>query len=671
MGVLSRALGYEPSGLANPKPWLVAGLGGAESASGVQVSPTTAMYYSPFFSGVNVIASDVGSLPLPLYRRDGNRGKARAEDHPLYPLLHDAPNPYMTAMTFRRTLQSHAILWGCGYAYIVADGAGRIRELWPLHPGRIWPEITYQGYGRVQVWWLYSDPGNGIQVKLHPEDVLRVPGMADDGIAGYSIVEVARDSIGLGLATEVYASKFFGNGSHPGGVLQKKEGKLSKDARDRLKSDWENMHRGLDAAQRVAILEEGLEWKSIGIPNKDAEFLETRKLQVTELARWLRLPPHKIGDLERSTFSNIESQQLDYVTSTLMSWLVTWEQSIKQTLLTDAERKAGYFAEHVTAALLRGDTKARYEAHALGRQWGWLSANDVRELENLNPVPDGDLYLTPLNMIPAAQAGGADPRSKAEVKQYLTGARVLRSGAVRRRIADAYRPKIIDADARGARLEEAEVGKLARKHLGERAARLGRDLDSFTEALRILYAELVTDRATKAWLPVFTEFAAEIAQDAAEDVGETDTPSLDVWVAAYVASHIAYNTASAVAQIVEVAEQAAAEGIDVAEAVLALMAHWVDTRPERIAKWECNQLLNAAAREAWKSAGVQRLTWHKHGDTCPFCTDLDGTTVGIDETFAAAGTELTTEAQASPLRIEHDMFHPPVHPGCDCTVEPE
>lgn len=667
MGLLKRAFTYSPSSLSRPEQWLVNGFGGTESAAGVRVSPDTAMYYAPFFAGVNLIASDVAALPLPLYRKDG-RGKARAEDHPLYPLLHDAPNPYMTAMTFRRTVTGHAITWGTGYAYAVTNNAGDIVELWPLHPGRIYPEITYTGNGRMSVWWLYSDPGLGIQARLGPNEVLRVAGLGDDGIAGHSIVELARDSIGLGLATEIYGGKFFGNGSHPGGVLQKKEGKLSKEARDRLKSDWERMHQGLDAAQRVAILEEGLEWKSIGIPNKDAEFLETRKLQVTELSRWLRVPPHKLGDLERATFSNIESQQLDYVTSALMSWLVTWEQSIKQTLLTETERKAGYFAEHLTAALLRGDTKARFESYGIARQWGWMSANDIREIENQNPVDGGDEYLVPLNMVPAGQS--AAPAAVQQAKQHLTAARVLRSGAVRRRIADAYRPLIIEADARGARLEEAEVAKLARKHLGERGRLAGRDTASFIEALRILYAELVTDRANKAWLPVFTEFAAEIATDAASDVGQDETPSLDTWVAAYVASHVAYNTASAVAQIVEVAQQATADGLDVAEAVLTLLAHWVATRPERIAKWEGNQLLNAAAREAWKAAGVTDLRWNAHGETCGFCTDLDGTVTGIDQTFAAAGTELATASSNSPLRIEHDMFHPPIHPGCDCTVEP-
>jgi HK97 family phage portal protein len=667
MGLLRRA--WTPSSLDKPERWLVDGYGGPETAAGVQVSEETALYYSPFFASVNVVANDVAALPLPLYRKDG-RGKTRAQNHPLYALLHDAPNPLMSSLAFRRTLQGHAMTWGTGFAYTQSNGAGDVTALWPLHPGKVWPEKVARGRGQFDLWWRYIDPDLGIETLLRPDQVMTVAGLGGDGITGYSIVQLARNAIGLGLAAEVYGAKFFGNSAHPSGVLRKKEGKLSTEARTRLKADWENMHRGLDAAQRVAILEEGLEWQTIGVPPADAQFLETRKLQVSELARWHRVPPHKIGDLEKATYSNIESQQLDYVSSTLMSWLVTWEQSIKLTLLTPSERAAGYFAEHITAALLRGDTKSRFEAYGIGRQWGWLSANDIREKENENPVADGDLYLIPMNMVPASQATAPAPSEVQQAKKFLEGTRIIRTGAMRRPIPETYRPLIIAADERGAKLEEAEVASLARKHLSERARRTGRDVDSFIDAVRVLYAELVPDRANKAWLPVFTEFAAEVAADAAADVAETATPSLDTWVAAYVASHVAYNTASAVAQIVEAAAQASAEGLDVAEAVLALLAHWVATRPERIAKWECNQLLNAAAREAWRAAGVAELRWNAHGETCGFCTGLDGAVSAIDRTFAAAGTEMTAEGESSPLRIEHDMYHPPIHPGCDCTVEP-
>ncbi|MFC4333871.1 phage portal protein [Salininema proteolyticum] len=665
MGLIRSA--WTPSSLATPERWLVDGFGGPETAAGVRVDEDTANYYSPFFAGVNVIANDVASLPLPLYRRM-NRGKERADDHPLYEILHDQPNPLMSSLTFRRTLQGHALTWGNGYAHVVNNGAGQVVELWPLHPGRIWPEKIARGNGTIDLWWRYSDPENGIQTRLAPDEVLHIAGLGADGIQGYSIVELARNAIGLGLATETYGAKFFGNGSRPGGVLRKKEGKLSDEARKRLKVDWENLHQGLDAAQRVAILEEGLEWQSIGIPNNDAQFLETRKMQVTELARWLRLPPHKIGDLERATFSNIESQQIDYVTSALMAWLVTWEQSVKRTLLTPTERRSGLFAEHIVDSLLRGDTQARFAAYATARQWGWMSANDVRERENMNAVPDGDIYLTPLNMVPA---GEATATSGQQSKPTLAAARLVagRSHAARERIAEAFKPKIVDADARTARLEKAEVSSLARRHLGERGRAAGRSIASFMTAVRELYEGLVTDRATKAWLPVFTVFAAEVAADAAADVGHDEEIDLDRWVDAYVSSHIAYRAAAAVGELNGVVSRADRDGEDVAAAVLARMTHWVDTRPGRTAKWESHQMLNAASREAWKAAGIRRMTWNAVGDNCPACVGLDGRIVGIDEPFAGTGDEITMGEDAT-TRLEHDMLHPPLHPGCDCTVEP-
>lgn len=663
MGLIRSALrGYQPSSLATPERWLIDGVGGGETAAGVFVTEETALYYSAFFAGVNVIASDVGSLPLPLYERV-DRGKQRATDHALYRVLHDEPNPLMSPMAFRRTIQGHALTWGDGYSYIVRDGTGQVTAVWPLHPGRVgvWPVSI--GRGRFDLTYTYSDPERGISARMLPDEVLHISGLGSDGIRGYSVVQMARQAIGLGLATEAYGAKFFGNGSRPGGVL-KTAGKLSTQGKDRLRDDWQNLHRGIDAAQRVAVLEEGLEWQAIGVPNNDAQFLETRKLQVTELARWLRLPPHKIGDLERSTFSNIESQQLDYVTSALRSWLVTWEQAISLRLLTPTERRT-YFAEHVLDALLRGDTGARFTAYATARQWGWMSANDVREKENLNPVPGGDAYLQPLNMVPAGETPAAAGAQAEQATAAVAAARMMRGRGLeaRRRIAAQFRPLIVDADTRIAKLERAEVASLVRRHL-ERA----RSTETFMAAAAALYGGLITDRATKAWMPLFAAFATDIATDAAADVGHDDEIDLSRWVEAYVTSHITYRMASALGQLGAVIGRAEDAGDDPAEKVNGRLDHWVDTRPERTATWESNQMANAAAREAWIAAGVRKLVWNADGDTCPFCLKLDGTVVGIQEAFATAGGEITGPEAA--LAIDRDMFHPPIHPGCDCKVLP-
>lgn len=677
-----RATSSGSSGLATPERWVEEWFAGGEAtAAGVRVSEETALHYAPFFAGVRLIAEDVGSLPLITYERLADDGKSRARNHSLYGLLHDAPNDVMSAITFRSTLQAHALTWPAGYAYVVREH-GEVTELWPLRPDRIHPDTrTVPGQpGKVLLSYKYLDPVNNIQARLLPDEVFAVGGLGFDGISGYSIISLARQSIALGLAAERYGASVFGNGSKPGGVLKHPK-TLSEGAQNRLRANWENLHRGLDRAQRVAILEEGLDYEAVGIPPNDAQFLETRRFQVSDQARWLRLPPHKIADLERATFSNIEEQALDYVTGSLRIWLVRWEQSIKLRLFTMQER-ARFFAEHLVDGLLRGDIKTRYEAYAIGRQWGWLSADDIRALENLNPLPDGrgSIYLVPLNMVPAPTPAEAalsgftgevidgevvdeEGRRRAErLARALRG----RGTEMRRRIAKAFRPKVAEADLRLAKLERAEVASLIRRHLTPRDASRVRSVAEFLAAVEALYTGLVADRTVKAWLPVLSELAMEIAADAAADVGHDGEIDLQAWIAAYVDSHADYRVGTSIGQLRKVVE-----GLDVeeaAEAATARLDKWVEERPARAALWHTNQLPNAAARETWRRTGVRQLRWVASGDTCPFCTRLDGETVGIETPFVAAGGEVTGLEET--LNIDRATFHPPLHPGCDCTVVP-
>lgn len=655
------------SGIATPEKWLVDWFaGGRATAAGVPVSEATALHYSPFFAGVNVISGDIGSLPLITYERvDG--GKRRAGGHPLYPILHDQANPLMSAMALRQTLQGHVLTWGTGYAYIVRR-RGRVEELWPLRPDRIRPDIKDAGPGQVRLTYEYDDPVNNIHATLLPDEVLAIAGLGGDGVRGWSVVRLAREGIALGVATERFGGAWFGNGSRPGGYV-KHPGKLGDGAYNRLKASFENRHRGLDNAQRVAILEEGMEWQSVGIPPEDAQFLETRRFGVTEMARWLRLPPHKIGDLERSTFSNIESQGLDYVTSALRVWFVIWEQAIAIKLL-GAEERRRFYVEHLADALLRGDLKTRYDAYAVGRNWGWLSADDVRDKENLNPLPDGrgSVYMVPLNMVPAPLPGD-DP---AEAPARERGRRLLqlargRGVAARLRIAEHCKPLIADADARLVRLEADKVTALVRNHLEERALRTGRSTETFLAAVEDLYRGLIAEKTAERWLPIFSAFAAEAATDAAADVAFDGDIDLARWVHAYTDSHVTYRIASALGQLFKQVNDAAGPAA-AAAAVRARLEEWQAARPERTARWEGSQIPNAAAREAWRLAGIRHLRWVTTGPSdCPFCHALDDTVVDIEASFAAAGTEL---GLAEKMHIPRDTHHPPLHPGCDCQVIP-
>ncbi|MFF0867638.1 phage portal protein [Nonomuraea sp. NPDC003560] len=672
-----RATKTPPFDPARPETSLVngwwSGEGGGATA-GIHVSEETALHYAPFFAGVRVIAEDLASLPLITYERL-QRGKRRATDHPLYPVLHDQPNPYMSSVALRETLQGHAMTWRGGYANIVRNGAGDVAELWPLRPDRIKPEIKRTAPGRMTLMYRYTDDVNGIYAMLHPDEVLHVHGLGGNGIEGYSLIGLARRSIGLGLAAEAYGASFFGNSARPSGVL-KHPGTLGDGAAKRLREGWNEMHRGLDNAQRVAILEEGMDWETIGLPPEDAQFLQTRRFGVTDMARWLRLPPHKIADLEHATYTNIEHQALDYVTSALRIWLVRWEQAILTRALTSAER-GRYFSEHLVDALLRGDIKSRYEAYAIGRNWGWLSADDVAEMENRNPLPDGrgETYLVPLNMVPAktpaeikADLDNPDPAAApappapepdddpgGDPRAYGLRGRGI---AARQRIAAQYAALIADADLKLAKFEQKQVTALAEEHLAD-----GASPREFLAALEDLYRGLVAERTTAAWLPIITEFAAAIAGDAAADVGHDDPVDLQTWVQSYVSSHVGYRIASELGQLT-----AAASGVDAAAAVLQRLAKWVSERPERIARWQGNQLPNAAAREVWRAAGIQTLKWVTFGsDDCPFCNALDGVTTGIEQPFANKGGQL---GLAEKLQIGRDIHHPPLHPGCDCQIVP-
>lgn len=648
---IARASTGPLSGIATPEKWVEDWVrGGVHNSAGVRVDHETAMHYSPFFAGVRVISEDVASLPLPLYERLA-RGKNRAREHPLYQLLRWQPNDMMTSVQLRETLQGHALTWGNGVAELVTHPrTGVIEEIWPLRPDRLEIKVKRIGAGRLKRWYVYDDNVNGIHAVLPAERVLHVAGLGFDGVRGYSVVEHAANSIGLGLATEHYGAKFFANGASPGGALSH-PGQLSEGARKRMATDWENLHKGIDRAHRVAILEEGVTWQKIGIPNDAAQYLETRKLQVTEMARWLRLPAHKINDLERSTYSNIESQQLDYVTSALQIWLTRWEQAIYAQLLTTAEQET-YFAEHLVDGLLRGDSTARFQSYATARQWGWMSANDVREKENQNPVEGGDTYLVPLNMVPASGAE-ADPDRSGRT----------RSTAERRRIAGRYRSKIAAADRALAKYERTEVERLVREHLEPR----GRSTSAFLAAVTELFETEVEGRLIEAWLPVLTALADDIAVVAAEEAAFDEETDLAAWLLAYVTSHSRYQIGSALGQLTSAVE-GAADAAAAAVAVRALLAVWVKDRPKRTARWQSVQLSAAAAREIWKAAGVRRLRWKTHGRNCTACSDLDGTVVGIDEPFIAAGTEADNGDDA-PHKVGRNTYHPPIHPGCDCDIE--
>lgn len=401
------------------------------SASGKYVTERSAMQMTAVYSCVRILSEAVASLPLQFYRYTGDGGKEKAVGHPLYFLLHDEPNPEMTSFVFRETLMTHLLLWGNAYSQIIRNGKGEVVALYPLMPdrmkvdrdenGRLYYEYTV--YEADDVSGRKGTDKTGRIVRLQPADVLHIPGLGFDGLVGYSPIAMAKNAIGLAIATEEYGSKFFANGAAPSGVLEH-PGTIKDPSR--VRESWQATFGGSGNANKIAVLEEGMKYTPISISPEQAQFLETRKFQIDEIARIFRVPPHMIGDLEKSSFNNIEQQSLEFVKYTLDPWVSRWEQAMMRALLTEDEKKKYFFKFNVDG-LLRGDYQSRMNGYATARQNGWMSANDIRELENLDRIPaeeGGDLYLINGNMTKLADAGifAADgSRGEASAEEDVSG----------------------------------------------------------------------------------------------------------------------------------------------------------------------------------------------------------------------------------------------------------
>ncbi len=367
------------------------------TAAGVSVDERSALKFSPVWAAVRKISETIASLPLQVYR-EGEKGKKKALDHPLYPILHLRPNPEQTRMQMWEALMAHLLLWGNCYVHLQQDLMGRPIALWPLDPSRM--EVTRPDPNGMLV-YQYRMTDNGEVVNFPPWKILHVGGLGFNGLSGYSVISLAREGIATGLAYEEYSARFFSNNATPAGFLEI-PGIVDEQTKKTIRQDWYGTYGGVSKSQLIAIIGQGMKFNPISVPARDAQYLELRKFTVVETCRWFNIAPHMIFDLERSTFSNIEQQSLESVIYTFRPWCVRIEQAIQVKLITENNISV----EHRLEGLLRGDTAARTAYYAAGRQWGWLNPNAILELENmpLREDPGGDEYLTPAN-IQGADAG--------------------------------------------------------------------------------------------------------------------------------------------------------------------------------------------------------------------------------------------------------------------------
>lgn len=392
--LLERVRSYWSGPLTAKSPELARWWGGTPTATGISVTEESAMTVSAVWSAVTMISDDIASLPLNLYKRLPTGGKDKFESHPLYRLLHDAPNPEMDSMVLRRTMQAHALLWQNAYAEIERDAAGRPVAMWPLMPECVRLERGVNGRLR----YIVHNP-SGSEVVIDPEDMIHLVGYSHDGSTGSSLVKQARESLSLGLAAERFGGSFFGNGATFGGVISYKGPRPPEMSEENYRKALEARHQGVDRAHKLLALYNDASYTRMGIPPNEAQFLETRVFQIREVARWFKIPPHKLADLADATFSNVEQQNLDYYSSCLRPWLVLWQQQLSRKLIAKLERSQ-QFIEHDTHGFLAADAAGRAAQYSAEFQVAALTPNEIRGYENRDPLTGGDRSFIQMQYIP-------------------------------------------------------------------------------------------------------------------------------------------------------------------------------------------------------------------------------------------------------------------------------
>ena len=634
---------------------------GNATYAGPSVTEDNAMRSSAVYACIRIISESIAALPLVLYRQQG-RNRNRATVHPLYPVLHDLANPELTAFEWRELAMAHTLLRGNSWSQKVMNQRGQTVELWPLNP------VKMEGWTRQngKLYWLYRNPDNELQ-PINAEMIHHIKGFGD-GIMGHSpIMQAAKQAVGLSLAAEEYGARYYANGARPGLILRH-PGKLSPAAAERLKVSFANEHQGLSNAHRTKVLEEGMDVTTIGIPNNEAQFLETRKFQVQEIARIYRVPPHMLADLDRATFSNIEHQSLSFVIHTLMPWFVRHEQAIYRDLLLPGERST-YFAKYVAAGLLRGDTATRYQAYTTAISTGFMTRNEARELEDLNPLDGLDEPLLPLNMMEAnAEPPQPEPAPASDEPvarwsdQSTIETRAEKASVDRRALINRNIRLFEDAAGRAVKRETLAIRKAAKARMGKR------DADSFEAWLETFYQQL------REWFPdyfrnIMLTYAESIAASVASELGNEPvelTDDLREWVDGYLKNYVEVYAVGGEKQLRTLIAES--EGDEEALAAIeARMDGWEDTKAGKEGFEQAFEAGNALAIYAYAASGVSLLRWSARGESCPLCRKMDGKRIKIGDSFFEAGD--THEADGvDPLPIVRKIKHGPLHSGCDCTV---
>jgi HK97 family phage portal protein len=652
--------------------------------SGVEVTADSSLQLTAVWRAVNLLSAAVGTLPCKLYQaRPGGLGRNALKEDPLYWMLRWQPNPWQTAVDYFEMMQGHLLLRGNNFSRIRRTPLGAPTALVPWHPDCV--KIKVLDSGRLI--YTLTRPGKE-DLHVPQEDMLHVRGPGSNGIVGYSPIALMAQSLGMTFAAQSYGARFFDNNASPSGVLSH-PGKLGNDARKNIEDSWRRGYGGR-RQHSVALIEDGMTWTSVGVAPEEAQFLETRKFQVAEIARMFGVPPHMLAEMDRATFSNIEQQSLEFAIYSVRPWLIRWEQSIKMVML-DGQRDRT--VEFLMDAILRGDSAARAESNATRFMNGTLNIDEWRAGENQNPLPNGEgqTYFVPLNLVPVTDANEGLPALEADTGASEEDEEKSRVLAHVGEVGYLVRAGV-DLD-RAAKLSAMQVRSAAARHRQLRSFRrlLHRAADKVVrrEAKDVMRAVTATDGdptrlaarleelygdfwqvVKREMLPVLRSYAETVYALASSEVNaDTDmTPRAEEFVEQYADNMARRHSLDSKGQLGAVIREAGGDTEVVAANVALRTEEWLAKRAGKMAAREAVQANGAVSVNAYSEAGHPEIVWITVGENCTLCGSLDGRTVSPGSNFVDKGSTVTGEG-APPLTARRGIKHPPLHPpNCDCMV---
>ena len=662
--------------LSDPKSWNSALwnlYGSGQTESGISVDEHSALNLSAVYAAINIIASDISTLPLGLFKTVKNK-RNRITDHNSLQVLAYRSNSLTPAINFRKASMAHILSWGNTYAEVVRNDMGNVTSLWLITPDR----VTLKWNNGAIVYEI--NMGSKKPVILSRERVLHISGLGYNGFTGYSVISKAAESIGLSLASEKFGARYFGANTNMGGAIKYPRA-LGPDAQKNLKKSLDGF-TGSDASHRWMILEQGMEIEKLGFSPDDSQFLQTRQFQVPEIARWFNLPPHKLKDLTRSTFSNIEEQETEYVVSCLVPWLTTIEQNYNIQLLTEKEHRLGYYFKHNVKGLLRGSSTARADYYTKRFYLGTITPNEIRAFEDEDPLDTeyADKTYIQQNLMPLEDV---DKEPPAPVIQNLPGEQPAGEEPPGEEETDgrSYWRKILDRDRKRVKLIEYR-SVVGRDKISARYYSLIRDA---AERVILKEAKAISKNITsgKTWIEnfykhmpeyirkqmgeVMSSFQGSIIDQAAGEAGIDAEKILEEskeWINSYFDVYVKRHVGRSTGQINALMDEE--EGLDL---VTQRMDEWIEKRPEKIAVEESVRAANAAAQFAFWTGGFSSVWRIRGAETCPYCQELNGRKVKSGEAIFTAGEEFEPKgAKNGPMKMSGGISHPPLHQGCDCYI---